>query len=122
MTLFVIHNRFVVFNAKFPYKKNAMHSVSAPAQRSQTVEEKSAASALKGMKHPTSSHGITIYDFFLFGYIKGRLRPSQLIEEDGLSSTIDIIFKQISEDLLCRLFCNWEKRGRLCNASGAYFD
>jgi hypothetical protein len=46
-------------------------------------------------------------DFFLFGWLKGKLQQGQLTDADQLCDTVDGIFASLSVDTIEDVFRNW---------------
>jgi hypothetical protein len=60
--------------------------------------------------HSLSSPDIAPSDFFLFGYLKGRLGRTSFSNEESLMPAIRQIFAAIPIDMLWRVFNNWIRR------------
>jgi transposase len=68
------------------------------------------ATKAKRMPHPAYSPDLAPSDFFLFGYVKGKLTDYQCETRDELKAAISEIFGGIGKETLHRVFLEWMKR------------
>jgi len=73
--------------------------------------------------HPPYSPDIAPSDFFLFGYVKEKLKGQKFIARDELYEAVHSILSGISEDLILRVFESWITRCYAVSArNGSYSD
>jgi hypothetical protein len=65
---------------------------------------------LKSTPQPPYSPDICPSDFFLFGWLKGKLQLKQFPDVDQLFEGIDEIFSSLSADMIKGVFRNWIHR------------
>jgi hypothetical protein len=65
---------------------------------------------MKIAPHQPYSQHLVPCDFYLFGYIKGRLADASFEEPDQLLQAIDAIFQSIEKVTLERVFQEWMDR------------
>ena len=65
---------------------------------------------LKKVPHPPYSPDIAPSDFFLFGYVKEKLKGIKFNSRDELIQKVIEILNSIPKELLSQVFDEWEKR------------
>ncbi len=105
------------------HHRYCLHMDNAPAHRSDLVQEGLQAVHWPVISHPPYSPDLSPCDFFLFPYLKRRLRAVNFHTLNSLKQAITAelgaIPKQVWEDC----FDNWLKRCEKCLAAdGAYFE
>jgi hypothetical protein len=102
-------------------RKMVLHFDNAPIHNTSTVATKLGASGFRRMKHPPYSPDLAPCDFFLFGYLKERLRGESFAEEGELTAAIREIVHGISGEMLASVFEAWMKRLQLCVELGGEY-
>jgi hypothetical protein len=69
-----------------------------------------AAAELERMEHPPYSLDLAPCDFFLFGYVKGKLVGKQSEIPDDFFSMVQNIIEGIHPDFLKSVFESWKGR------------
>jgi hypothetical protein len=87
-----------------------LHFDNAPVHNSKSVKEKMILSGFTWIKHPPYSPYLAPYDFFLFGYIKEKLKDTGFSDVEKLYVAIQGIMTAIPGDPLLSVFFQWVKR------------
>jgi transposase len=87
-----------------------LHFDNAPIHCTGTIRDRMADAELERMEHPSYSPDLASYDFFLFGYIKGKLMGKQYETPEDLVSEVRNIIEAIRPDVLKSVFKSWKGR------------
>ena len=78
---------------------------------------------MKKAPHPPYSPDIAPSDFYLFGYIKGKLQGEHFDSVESLLDRVLEILSEISPETLKAVFLEWEDRlEKIIHNNGDYFD
>jgi histone-lysine N-methyltransferase SETMAR len=107
-----------------PHERRVMlHFDNALIHCTGTVRDRMAAAELERIEHPPYSSDLTPCDFFLFGYVKGKLVGKQYETPEDLVSDVRNIIEGIRPDVLKSVFEFWKGRLLDCwNFNGEYVE
>ena len=75
------------------------------------------------MSHPSYSADLTPNDFFLFPYVKNKMRDQRFTTPEGTVHAFRIHVLEIPQSEWQKCFGNWFKRMQKCIAlNGEYFE
>jgi hypothetical protein len=86
----------------------------ARSHTAKNVPEFMAGNGLKRAPHSPYSPDLAPWDFYLFGYVKGRLACASFEEPDQLLQAIDAIFQCVERTTLEHVFQEWMDRLSQC--------
>jgi hypothetical protein len=95
-----------------------LHFDNAPIHWTGTVLDRMAAAELERMEHPPESPDLAPCDFFLFGYVKGKLVGKQYKTPEDLVSEVRNSIEGIRPDVRKSFFESWKGRLLDCRNSG----
>jgi hypothetical protein len=76
---------------------------------------------MKAARHLPYSPDLAPFDFFLFGYVKGKLTGYQAGNAAELLVRIQVILAEISREALNTVFLEWMQRLQKCiDSDGEY--
>ena len=82
-----------------------------------------ASEKVKVLNHPSYSHDLSSYDFFLFPSFKKMLSGNKYTSRSSLGSAIYQCPQQIPKEDYLSAFCDWVKRLQKCvSIKGEYFE
>ena len=87
-----------------------LHFDNARPHISKKVMEYLDQNEIKRAPQPPYSPDIAPSDFFLFGYMKEKLKGCRFNSKEELLETIHLILNEISEEKLKEVFLEWESR------------
>jgi hypothetical protein len=100
-----------------------LHFDIAPILCTGTMRDRMAAAELERMAHPPYSPDLAPYDFFVFGYIKGKLLGTQYPKPEDLVSQVRNSIEGIRPALLKNIIESWKGRLLDCwNSNGEYVE
>jgi len=91
-----------------------VHADNARPHTARVVGEYMDANCLRKAPHPPYSPDLAPCDFFLFGYIKEKLKGFEFANGEELLSAINEILAAIPADTLLRVFHEWMERLERC--------
>jgi hypothetical protein len=78
---------------------------------------------LKRMPHPAYSPDLLPCNFFLFGYVKGKLIDEWYETPEELFGEVEMIISEIPSDMISRVFLTWQERLSKCiDIRGNYIE
>ncbi len=92
------------------HRKITLHFDNAKPHTAKIVQEYMRQNNMKRAPHPPYSPDIAPSDFYLFGYIKEKLKGIVFDSPQELFDRISEILGEISKDTLKKVFLNWRKR------------
>lgn len=100
-----------------------LHFDNAPIHNTQLVADYLEDRKLKRMSHPPYSPDLAPCDFFLFGYLKGKLSGQSFETLSELSSAVGELLGQISREIWSSVFEEWTRRLEECiQRDGEYVE
>jgi transposase len=82
-----------------------------------------AENSMKPAPHPPYSPDLAPSDFYLFGYVKGRLTGQIFESREDLFEAIVEILRSIPREKLMEAFLEWERRLQRCiDIDGEYVE
>jgi histone-lysine N-methyltransferase SETMAR len=100
-----------------------LHFDNAPIHRTKIVLETIRECELLRIEHPPYSPDLAPCDFFLFGYIKEKLKGKSFADQGGLFLAVRNIMDGISQETRMKVFISWMERLRKCvETAGEYQD
>ena len=87
-----------------------LHWDNARPHKSLKTQETVTKLRLRELPHPPYSPDIAPSDYFLFGYLKSRLRGFSFENEEMLKNRITLELGQIEKHLLIKVFEAWVER------------
>ena len=82
-----------------------------------------AENSMKPAPHPPYSPDLAPSDFYLFGYVKGRLTGQEFESREHLFEAISDILRAIPNEKLMEVFLEWERRLQRCiDMDGEYVE
>jgi hypothetical protein len=91
-------------------KSYSLHWDNARPHKSVMTKDEAERRFSKLLPHPAYSPELAPSDFFLFGYLKDKLRGKQIFDRDGLEIEIELAFKTIKKETKKQVFDEWLKR------------
>jgi histone-lysine N-methyltransferase SETMAR len=106
-----------------PERRAMLHFDNAPIHCTGTVRDRMAAAELERIEHPPYGPDLAPCDFFLFGYVMGKLMGKQYETPEDLVSEVTNIIEGIRPQVLKSVFESWKGRLLDCwNSSGKYVE
>jgi histone-lysine N-methyltransferase SETMAR len=100
-----------------------VHLDNASPHNSYQSNECLLATKARRIPQPAYSPDLAPSDFFLFGFLKQKLRGVHLADREGLKSAITQIFAEIDKDMLVSVFLDWiERIHGVINNGGEYYN
>ena len=100
-----------------------LHLDNCKVHNSNESKESFKANNIHRTPYPPYSPDIAPSDFFLFGYVKDKLRGQRFKSPEHLFEEIHSIITHISKEKLISVYQNWMKRcERIIELKGNYFD
>jgi histone-lysine N-methyltransferase SETMAR len=104
-------------------RKAVVHFDNAPIHNTKNAKRKVASLGMRRMDHPPYSPDLAPCDFFLFGYIKGKLSGASFSTTDELANAIREVILGIPGDMILRVFQEWMARLQACcDCGGNYVE
>ena len=126
---FITHILNPLVNKKTEYgfqngkRKVDLHLDNCKVHNSKVSIDTTEENGFKRLDHSPYSPDLAPSDFFLFGYIKEKLRGSKYTSADALEDGIKYILSQIPKEMLLAVFDEWMKRCEAVIANeGSYID
>ena len=91
-------------------RRLTVHADNARPHISKSATNAMTNNGLKRAPHPPYSPDISPSDFFLFGYIKNKMEGHSFESREEVERYITEILQQIPNDMLKRVFSEWERR------------
>jgi transposase len=91
-----------------------VHSDNARPHTAKRVDDFFDNNGMQRALHPPYSPDLAHCDFFLFGYIKEKLRGQSFDTSDELLTAITGICESIQKVTLEKVFCEWQARLARC--------
>jgi histone-lysine N-methyltransferase SETMAR len=105
----------------FRQQKVTVHFDNAPIHGTAGVQQTLAMSELVRMEHPPYSPDLAPCDFFLFGYVKNRLKGAVFSDQDELYNGVRQIISEVTTEIRTNVFSAWMTRLENCvNSGGEY--
>ena len=102
-------------------KKLVLHYDNAGPHTSKKVKKYLDQNKIIRTPQPPYSPDIAPSDFYLFGYVKERLKGCKFNSKEDLLSEIILILEEISEQELKEVFIEWERRlEQVITSNGEY--
>jgi hypothetical protein len=99
------------------------HFDNAPTHCTGTLRDRMATAELERMERRLYSPDLAPCDFFLFGYVKGKLVGKQYEMPEDFVSEVRTIIEYIRPDVLKNVFESWKGRLPDCwNSDGEYVE
>jgi hypothetical protein len=92
------------------FKGWLIHTANARPHHSSLSHERIRAAKAEWLPHPAYSTDIAPSDFFLFGFIKGKISDCHYQSRQDLLKMIAEIFSQIDKPMLINVFESWIKQ------------
>ena len=106
-----------------PGRKLVIHADNARPHTAKKVSEFIDSAGLRNAPHPPYSPDLAPSDFYLFGYLKNKMKGESFPSADDLLQRVLQILNNISTDTLKKVFDEWLDRLQRCiNAKGDYFE
>lgn len=113
----------IVQSLKKSHKRVYLHLDNSRVHNSKYSHEKIESAGIFRAPQPAYSPDISPSDYFLFGYIKGKLKGKIFKTRDELFEAIYEILNSISKEKLIEVFESWIKRCKdIINRKGNYLD
>jgi transposase len=104
-------------------RKLIVHADNARPHTAKKVEEVLESTGLRNASHPPYSPDLAPSDFFLFGYLKEKMKGESFTSNDELLERVIQILNDIPPETLTKVFDEWIDRLQACiNANGDYFE
>jgi hypothetical protein len=99
------------------------HFDNAPSHCTKEVREAMEGKELLRLEHPAYSPDLAPCDFFLFGYLKVRMKGVEFSCVNTIEQTLSRLIEEIPKETMMRVFDSWMERLIKCgDAGGDYFE
>ena len=113
----------IVQSLKKLHQRIYLHLDNSRVHNSKCSKEKIESLGIFRAPQPAYSPDISPSDYFLFGYIKEKLKGQVFQSRDALFESINEILSTISKDMLIEVFQAWIKRCKdIIKKKGSYLE